>query len=131
MGVIHKCWVDPNRVPKSNGYLQWYYKGEHKGRQVHRVVLEWFKGTSIPNTLVVDHLCRNKSCYNPSHLEVVTQKENVQRGNAGKFNLAKTHCPQDHPYDEKNTYINPKGERICRECVREKVKAYRRKKRNG
>ena len=67
--------------------------------------------------LQVDHLCRNHSCVNRSHLELVTKQENQRRGLKGDFT---THCPQGHAYDEGNTYTSKRGHRHCRTCHRER-----------
>lgn len=80
----------------------------------HRLMYELIKG-SIPESLVLDHLCRNPSCCNPDHLEPVTIGENLRRGECGKYQLKITHCPQGHPYNEANTYFNGKS-RACRKC---------------
>lgn len=87
------------------------------GAGVHRVVYELVKGP-IPEGLVLDHLCRNPPCVNPSHLEVVTHRENTLRGvGPTAVNAAKTHCKHGHPFDEQNTYHVPRGgHRHCRAC---------------
>jgi hypothetical protein len=70
----------------------------------------------IPKGLQVDHLCRNRSCVNPSHLEVVTPRDNVLRStNFAAVHARKTHCPQGHPYDQQNTILY-RGRRHCRAC---------------
>lgn len=88
----------------------------------HRYSYELFEG-NITKGLQVDHLCRNRGCCNPDHLEVVTQQENLRRGNHpnGKkhYNGKKIHCPRNHEYTVENTY-NHKGKRFCRECVRDR-----------
>lgn len=74
----------------------------------------------IPQGMVIDHLCRVRLCVNPEHLESVTQAENVRRENlANGRGVARTHCPQGHPYSGGNLVIGVDGRsRLCRECHR-------------
>ena len=95
-----------------------------KGRAVdgmvyaHRVMYEELIGP-IPDDLEIDHLCRNRSCVNPEHLEPVTAQENVLRGDTiAAHNVAKTHCPSGHPYSGDNLYVYPSGDRRCMACHR-------------
>jgi hypothetical protein len=100
----------------------------------HRFAYELLVGP-IAGNLVLDHLCRNRICVNPDHLEPVTLEENIRRGVAGKVagakERAKTHCPRGHEYSETNTYVVPKtGHRRCKTCHRESVaRSYRIRKR--
>ncbi len=83
---------------------------------LHRLMYRHFVG-EIPTGLELDHLCRNRGCCNPLHLEAVTHAENMRRGYWG----AKTHCPRGHAYDEANTQINSiNGGRQCRTCIRDR-----------
>ena len=95
---------------------------------VHRIVWEALVGP-IPDGLEVDHLCRNRSCCNPDHLEPVSCKENIRRGVTGKatglLRRAKTHCPHGHPYSGDNLYLRPSGSRECRICNRNSRRASR------
>jgi hypothetical protein len=76
--------------------------------------------------MVIDHLCRNRRCVNPAHLDQVTQQENLLRAPATfqAINAAKTACPQEHEYTPENTYLKRQSQgrsgfaRVCRECER-------------
>ncbi len=72
----------------------------------------------IPDGLQIDHLCRNRACVNPCHLDVVTNKENCLCGeSANAENARKTECKRGHPFNEDNTYLKPdNGQRQCRIC---------------
>ena len=92
--------------------------------RAHRWAYEHYRGP-IPDGLTLDHLCKTPSCVNPDHLEAVTSRENLFRANSFQArNLAKTHCPQGHPYDEGNTYVDNDGARQCRACNRLRSAAY-------
>lgn len=86
---------------------------------VHRFAYELLVGP-IPHGFQVDHLCRNHSCVNPHHLEVVTQRDNILRGQGVTAHNARAiSCPQGHLYDIFNTRIvKANGKRKCRACSR-------------
>lgn len=111
------CWVWQGATDGRHRYGSFQFEG--RVARAHRVSFEWAKGP-IPEGLVLDHLCRTTLCVNPDHLEAVTQYANVLRGDGwGGVNSRKTHCPQGHPYDESNTYVQPStGGRVCRTCDR-------------
>jgi hypothetical protein len=74
----------------------------------------------VPDGLELDHLCRNPSCVNPAHLEPVTHRENLMRGESPMAkNARKTHCIHGHPFSGDNLYIIPStGDRMCKTCAR-------------
>jgi hypothetical protein len=110
-----------------NGYGTMGVYGKEK-QYAHRVAYEYFVGPVLPE-LELDHLCRNRSCCNPAHLEPVSHKENCKRGEVGQYLKERTHCPQGHIYKDDNLYTYPDGRRACKICVREAGRRYREKKR--
>jgi hypothetical protein len=100
----------------------------HKQTTAHRVAYRLFGG-HIPAGLHVDHLCRNRGCVNPEHLEPVTIRENLRRGVSwAATHMATTHCPQGHSYSGVNLYVHPRtGRRRCRTCARDRARANRQK----
>lgn len=108
------CWLWTGHVsPKGYGVIG---VGGRKLMRAHRYSYERFVGP-VPEGMQLDHLCRVRSCVNPEHLEPVTNRENVVRGNTSRG--PKPHCKRGHAFDSANTYIHPKrGTRHCRECQR-------------
>lgn len=98
-------------------------------RSVHIVTYEASKGP-VPPGLELDHLCRNRACCNPDHLEPVTHRENQLRGvGFVAVNAAKTHCDRGHLFDGPNTIHRPAGRRGCRACMYAAQRRYEARKR--
>jgi hypothetical protein len=101
-----------------NGYGQIRING--RTELVHRVMYRMFED-EIPDGMKLDHVkalgCLYRHCASLAHLEPVTNRENLLRGETvAAAHAAATHCPQGHEYDLLNTYWTPDGRRNCRSC---------------
>ena len=133
-----KCWNWILKIDK-DGYGQIKMGSRtlnnRRTKHAHRVSYEAFIG-AIPVGMTIDHLCRNRKCVNPVHLEVVTIRENTLRGTGCSANNAtKTHCPKGHELSGINltpAYLK-RGKRVCLICSRaqaaENQRRYRRERR--
>ena len=145
-GMVSFFWARVKKSANPNECWQWTGAQSHHGygrmsvwldgqnRKVgiapHRFAYELLVGP-IAKGLEIDHLCSNKGCVNPAHLEAVAHMTNIHRGGTGKLNnyrSRKTYCSQGHPYDLLNTkwYRN---KRFCRACKRRADYHYRVKQR--
>ena len=106
------CWIW-TAYKDRYGYGSFKLKGKPIG--AHRLAYQINKG-EIPIDREIDHLCRNRACVNPDHLETVTHKINLLRGSTiSAINIKKTYCPKGHEYNQKNTHVW-RGHRFCRIC---------------
>lgn len=113
---VTKCWNWKHTTPMGYGF---YANGRKFGGKVvrsHRLMYELTRGP-IPEGLVSDHLCRNKACANPWHIEPVTQATNVRR--IPKDVIRRSHCKRGHKFTPDSVYVTPStGGRKCNICKR-------------
>lgn len=118
------CWIWTGyRKPHGYGRI-WFKKGPEAA---HRVIF-CLAGKKIPKGMVVDHICRNKSCVRPSHLRIVTIRQNALENNPGTAfqNLHKTHCKRGHELTEDNL-VKSLPYRRCLICARSDSRNYMRR----
>lgn len=110
------CWIWTGHL-NPDGYGKLYHRG--RTHYVHRLAYEAFIGPYPDWATQTDHLCRNKSCFNPEHLEAVTARTNMLRGMAPTALAVRTGvCLRGHALTPENVYVQPSGKRNCRKCSR-------------
>lgn len=125
------CWLWTGAQAK-NGYGRStaVENGVRSPREAHRVSYELTVGP-VPAGLELDHLCRNRLCVRPSHLEAVTHRVNIERGTGPVAeNARRTHCRRGHPFTGDNLYVvQASRKRRCRTCQRDRQRQYKRRAR--
>ena len=121
------CWTWTGSR-RRDGYGQFVLGRRPDGRvhsvPAHRWLYVYCNGP-VPHGLEIDHLCRNRSCVSPEHLEAVTARENVRRGQSpAADNARRTHCVRGHEFTPDNTLRRTTGGRTCRTCNRERCKSF-------
>lgn len=113
---VGTCW-EWDAPDTSNGYGNLYVG--RKRMRAHRLSYEVFVG-EIPEGLEIDHLCRNRACCNPDHLEPVTARENTLRSpiSPTAINSRKLKCKRNHDLTGDNVYVSSLPRRVCKECAR-------------
>jgi hypothetical protein len=121
------CWEWQAGLFKKDGYGQFHNPGG--SNLAHRAMWEFERGP-VPEDLQLDHLCRNRRCVNPDHLEPVPGRVNLHRGETvNAANTVKTHCIRGHEFTPENTYRYKRGTgftRKCKTCINNRVKEVRR-----
>jgi hypothetical protein len=127
-----RCWIWMGAIA-TWGYGQFHVYGSGKARvrtSAHRYSFEIHK-EKIRKGFTPDHLCKNTTCVNPDHMEVVLERENIYRSNClGAINRRKVFCKNGHFFDKDNTLVqfdagHPRGHRRCRMCEAERYKRNR------
>ena len=107
---MKQYWSSPCWLGRAHSRGYYYFKVSGRNMLAHCLAYRTLVGP-IPAGLELDHLCRNRNCYNPAHLEPVTHRENCLRGRNAQSE--KTHCPKGHNYEK----VATDGKRRCRECM--------------
>lgn len=117
--IVTKCWLWRQQGKSGYGKLTWH------GRtiDVHRVSAHIYLGLDLDSALLSLHKCHNKHCFNPEHLYVGTQRDNIGDSVRDKthYKARKTYCTKGHLYTEDNTYLyahNGYRARYCRICMK-------------
>lgn len=108
------CWLWTGAT-QSSGYGSFGIGG--RAYSTHRLAYEDAR-EPIPDGMQIDHLCRNKRCCNPGHLEVVTAAENNRRARAHRGYYIGGECGFGHKLSGDNLRIHPRGNLVCRTCAR-------------
>ncbi len=106
--TLGNCWGWRGVSWKTTGYSR--VNAENRSHQAHRVGYEHFVGP-IPDGYDLDHLCMNKWCVRPTHLDPVSHAENIRRWAEQTI----THCPRGHPYTAENL-VKGGPHRRCLTC---------------
>lgn len=114
--AVTGCWIWTGKAT-AKGYGMVKRERSRQHVMVYRLSYELLVGP-ISDGLVIDHLCRNPRCLNPTHLEPVTQAENLRRGtNQTNDQRVRTHCPLGHPLAGDNLYLQVRNGSTHRSCV--------------
>ena len=128
------CWLWQGaltQAPDGGGYGKFWWSIEQPHSLAHRAAWQLYRG-EIPEGMTIDHRCNVRRCVNPAHLQVLTMRENILRGNGwAARNARKTSCANGHPYTPETTGTQKGTGRFCRICRRQDYKRYHRRKAAG
>lgn len=118
--ISGNCFIWKKYLDK-DGYGTFYFM--KKNRRSHRVAY-YFANGDIPHGMVIDHICKNRSCVNPEHLRCITKAQNTLENSfsVGAINKMKQFCKFGHPFDKKYG-----KQRYCSICSKEKAKRLQKK----
>ena len=137
--LVKRFWSKVRKTP--NGCWLWtaclnehgygVFELHRRTFKAHRISYVLLKG-QIPEGLELDHVCRNPKCVNPGHLEPVTHRENILRGDT-VWGIAarRPTCVHGHLLSGHNLYIRPNGSRNCLQCKSNSLRRYRQRLRGG
>ena len=113
-----QCWNWLTYKDDEN-YGYFFYNGMK--RRAHRIAYTLIRGV-IPDGLTIDHICMNRSCCNPAHMDAITIRENILRSETtlAGANIRKTHCSRGHLLPEPDKM----GYRRCSQCARRRAKEF-------
>lgn len=123
--ITPSCWIWTGYIDK-DGYGMLTDRSRYL---VHRISYQLYNGKIIDN-MVIDHLCKNRKCVNPNHLDMITKQENNLRSSSpSSINIRKKKCKHGHILTNENTYIQKftyrKPRRLCRKCISITCKKWR------
>lgn len=121
---VRKSCLEWQGLTDKDGYGR--VKVNNTDSRAHRAFYEVWNSVKLSPEQVLLHSCDNPRCFNPAHLSIGTQAENVKdmdaKGRRVSSNSYITHCPNGHEYTSENTAIYKDGKRRCRTCMKEKRK---------
>lgn len=110
------CWEWIGQLRKGYGI----FSLKNQSKTAHRIMYELMKDVKLEKGVELDHLCKNRKCVNPDHIEKVSGKDNTLRGmGPTAINARRKECINGHEFTPENTYIRPDdGARDCKTCAR-------------
>lgn len=115
-GYATPCWIS-DRATTATGYTR--IRVDRRSQATHRMAYIAWVGP-LADDQEIDHLCRQRACCNPQHLEAVTHRENIRRSDTAWALIHRTRrCKRGHEMTEDNVRLLTNGAQACRTCIRE------------
>lgn len=121
MNVSHSgCWESTTCISERGYSFISVTISPYSQVRIYRHQISYFLHNGpLERGMQIDHLCRNKKCFNPDHLDQVLPRTNYLRGNGpSAINRRKTHCIRGHAFEEGNIYWQRNGKKQCRKCIK-------------